>query len=403
MIEALTGSTLKRWEETPEDFREQRALVDHAQKRQNEHTIDRFRLELAATVRRIPNRFVNRRKWRNQIQEQVRTLETTVSPQRRSRLDYFLSLGYGEATDTFIQQVHTFDDSLNVYAIFQAIRNVWIMNSIQILYGVKVELTPSIFAYSIMYPYSDNYLDDPVVTREEKVEFSQRFRQWLLGEKVPPHNEREERLCQLVRMVEWEFDRGQFPLVYESLLAIHAAQEKSLMQQGGRDGEILAISVEKGGTSVLADAYLVRGNLEWEEAQYLFDYGVFLQLIDDLQDVSEDQMVGHHTIFTHQESHGEMDALVNRLRNFIADFSRNTKCFPSEQAEELKRVISDSSLLMLEEAIAQHGDRFSPSYLAGLEGTAPVHYPYLASLREEILTSFTAQEMGKVFRLFASR
>ena len=63
---------------------------------------------------------------------------------------------------------------MEVYDIFQAIRNVWIMNSIQILYNMEVKLTPSIFAYSMLYPYSDNYLDDANISVGEKVEFNKK-------------------------------------------------------------------------------------------------------------------------------------------------------------------------------------------------------------------------------------
>lgn len=56
--------------------------------------------------------------------------------------------------------------------------------------------------------------------------------------------------------------------------------------------------MEKGGTSVLADGYLVNGDMTEEDALFAFGLGVALQLVDDLQDTSRDIAVNQHTLFT---------------------------------------------------------------------------------------------------------
>src|SRR5579863_5417575 len=83
--------------------------------------------------------------------------------------------------------------------------------------------------------------------------------------------------------------------------AIHGAQSASVRQMDARgcgDDELLRITCGKGGTSVLADAYLARGELTAEEAEFGFTWGVLLQLGDDLQDVGEDLERGSETLFT---------------------------------------------------------------------------------------------------------
>jgi hypothetical protein len=62
-------------------------------------------------------------------------------------------------TDEFINEAYEFDPSLTEEAVYQASRNVMIMNTFQMHLGIKVALTPSIFSYSLLYPYTDNYLD----------------------------------------------------------------------------------------------------------------------------------------------------------------------------------------------------------------------------------------------------
>jgi len=91
------------------------------------------------------------------------------------------------ATD-FAQHARSFDPSLSGAEIFQAMRNVWTTNGLQLLLGLPVELTPATFAYSMLYPYTDNYLDDPAIAKMEKESFNERFGQRLNGENVTPEN-----------------------------------------------------------------------------------------------------------------------------------------------------------------------------------------------------------------------
>lgn len=163
-----------------------------------------------------------------------------------------------------------FDQSLSTADLVQACRNAWTACGLQALLGEPMRLTPSILGYSLLYPYSDNYLDHEDISQPEKVAFSARFRHRLRGQKIAARNPRDAAVWAMVQLIEDEYPRAQFPQVYECLLAIHQAQDLSLAQlkgSGGCDGsELLRISCAKGGTSVLADACLVRGWLSEEES-----------------------------------------------------------------------------------------------------------------------------------------
>lgn len=136
-------------------------------------------------------------------------------------------------------------------------RNVWIMNGIQLMVNIPVELTPSIVAYSLLYPYSDNLLDDPNVPETDKLLFSNRFEQRLKGFPIKVNDHREEKISNLVAMIEKQYRRDDFPEVYQSLLAIHAAQTQSILLQKTSqplsEKQIVELCFAKGGTSVLAD------------------------------------------------------------------------------------------------------------------------------------------------------
>jgi hypothetical protein len=159
-----------------------------------------------------------------------------------SQMQSLRTFGFEDALRRFAEMARQFDSSVSIADIYQAGRNLWSMNFVQLLLGLPVEVTPSAFAYSMLYPYTDNYLDDPHIGEEAKRQFNRRFAQRLEGENVAPLNEREERIFRLVGMVESQFERRHNPLVYDSLLAIHKAQNRSLVLLQG-DASPYAVDV----------------------------------------------------------------------------------------------------------------------------------------------------------------
>jgi len=84
------------------------------------------------------------------------------------------------------RQARRFDAAVSIADILQASRNAWTACGLQLLLGKSMRLTPSIFAYSMLYPYTDNYLDDPAVSPEQKAGFGARFGRRLNGEPCEP-------------------------------------------------------------------------------------------------------------------------------------------------------------------------------------------------------------------------
>ncbi|MGH9696911.1 MAG: hypothetical protein ACRD5Z_22385, partial [Bryobacteraceae bacterium] len=173
------------------------------------------------------------------------------------------------------------DAGVSTVDILQACRNAWTACGLQALLGEPPRLTPAIFAYSMLYPYSDNYLDDKHISWAAKLRFSARFRQRLAAGELAPGDALENTIWDLVSRIESQWPRKAYPAVYDCLLAIHRAQEKSLAQQRAAwlsDADILRLSFAKGGASVLADAYLAAGSLSEVERNFAFGWGVLLQL-----------------------------------------------------------------------------------------------------------------------------
>jgi hypothetical protein len=269
-----------------------------------------------------------------------------------------------------------FDPSLSVGEVIQAARNAWTACGLQPLLGEPVALTPAIFGYSLIYPYSDNYLDDNGVDAQTKCRFSRRFRDRLSGKRVRAANHRERALWRLVGIIEAQYPRSEFPGVFECLLAIHQAQEQSLQQVGGA-ADVLRLSCAKGGTSVLADACLIRGWLTEAESSFAFEWGVLLQLGDDLQDLREDMRRGSETLFALAAASGKpLDDAAIQLLRFSEHVGRRMNELPSGSLA-LKELLKMSWRSLITRAIADSHEFFSPGFVREAERCSPFRFDFL--------------------------
>jgi len=241
------------------------------------------------------------------------------------------SYGFAEAVEGFVRQARQFDAEISAVDIYQAGRNAWSMNLMQYLLGQPVEVTPAVLAYSLLYPYSDNYLDDPGIPTSVKAAFSRTFERRLAGQAVPPANPWEQKIFDLMGMIEGQFDRQLHPEVYASLMAILRAQTNSLQLQlphaSPYEMDVLGLAFEKGGTSVLADGYLVAGSLTPLQQEFSFYYGAFTQLMDDLEDVEQDRRAGIMTVFSQTAGRWPLDAVTSRLIVFGNGLLDAMRCF----------------------------------------------------------------------------
>lgn len=401
-MEALKSKYIYLWYNTDSKLNLKLNKVNFREKLLNEKKIEGFRKGLFIKLKQIPTEN-EEEGFKDEIIRNIKSFESSLS-NNNSLIDFFIDSGYGQVTEDFIKEAEEFDPSMDVMDVFQAIRNVWIMNSIQILYGMEVKLTPSIFAYSMLYPYSDNYLDDSNISTNDKIEFNNRFGNWLLGLDDTPINKNEEHIKALVQKIEDEYNRDDYPEVYESLLYIHKAQVESLKQQKNKtipyERDILGISFEKGGASLLADGYLVRGKLNEDEMNFCFGYGIFLQIIDDLQDIEEDLANNHMTIVSQLGKEYQLDKLVNKLFVFIDEFFLNETIFTSSDAIRLKQVIEDCSNIMIFEAISNNKKRFSKDYIKEIESDSYVRFSYLKKIKDKFKKEFTSEDIIRVSKLF---
>jgi hypothetical protein len=297
-----------------------------------------------------------------------------------------------------------FDSTLTTNDIIQACRNAWTCCGMQALLGRPMELTPSVLAYSLLYPYSDNHLDHPGLTSADKLQFSDRFRHRLSGCGLSFDNAHERAVWTMIQLIEDEYPRSQFPQVFESLLAIHRAQAESVVQLRNTgslsrstansadnipgksldNSALLRISCAKGGTSALADAVLTCPSLTPEEIEFAFDWGVLLQLGDDLQDVREDMRRGSTTLFTRAIAQGmPLDSLVRQLLYFSRQIADRMDRLPHGTAS-LKSLLrmSWSSLVLM--AVADVGTFCTRAFLDELEPYSSFRFKFLRARNQNL-------------------
>jgi hypothetical protein len=222
-------------------------------------------------------------------------------------------------------------------------------------------------------------------------------------------NERETNIWRLVALIEDEHPRAARPQVFDSLLRIHQAQQESLrlMRRGATPEpvDILGLSFRKGGASVLADGVLARGSLCAAEARFVYNWGVFLQLADDLQDVREDSRDGVLTLFSDIAGREPLDELTNRTFQFARGVMAQMEQLPSSGAaapgprlRALQELIRGSATSVLIRSAGEAGDLYSHGYLSELETHSPFRFAFLTDRRQQMARRSAL--LGRLFEAF---
>ncbi len=363
------------------------ALYSPHDQLRRERQMDCFLMALEAELKSLPATHRPSEQKRDRIFDSFCRHAAPVLDLTREHLDLLQNDFVPFATE-FSRAARRFDAAISAADIYQANRNAWTAAGLRSLHGLDMRLTPAVTAYSLLYPYTDNYLDDPAVHPASKRSFNRRLRRWLTGKPAAPANAHEGRVHDLVRMIEQNVPRATASGLYASLLAIHDAQCRSLRlrrEHRPTDDEILAISFEKGGASVLADACLAVGALTPAQLEFAFGWGVFLQLADDLQDLAEDRAAGIETLFSAPAGQVPLDHLTTRLFQFSDAILARLAGFRGDHLAPLTHLIRDSAITIIITAAGAASDLYTPAYIADLERRSRFRFSYLDHSRAHFL------------------
>lgn len=361
-------------------------------KKQNEEKMDFLIDSLISLIRAYPSTEEKRIEWKKEGSDLLDNLIQDTDEFKLGVIDHEMKEDFINSTRMFVKEGKKFDKAMKIEDIGQAMRNVWIVNLIQKSIGHKIEFNRGIFGYSMLYPYTDNYLDDSTISLKDKKEFNSRFRKRLEGKRVEVESHHEKQVYDLVSNIEELYSREKYPKVYEALLSIHSAQEKSLIQQREQtipyEKNILGISIEKGGTSVMADGYLIYGDMTGDELDFVYKYGFLLQICDDLQDIEDDLANNHNTILTQLAGNYPLDTVVNKLINFTVKLIDEAKCFVCENHKDVRELIKNNCITMILIAIVKNKKYFTKGYIKDVEDHLLISSKYINSMNKNMSKKF---------------
>lgn len=377
------------WEKQPEgfaDFLSENSDIfpktDSLQKRENEALVQEFSQKIQKKLRQKPKEKERQSAWEQNLEqdfmdllarEKILNLSEWMSPELLNE--------FKRETKHFADRARAFDEALTPAQIWQALRNYFIYAMIVNMQGKEQNAGNPILAYSLLYPYTDNYIDDAQIAKPEKERYNQMIALKLKGGAAVPQNALEEKTCRLLDMILTAYEDPAKKKIAETLLQLLEAQNCSIGQQkaGVTEEQILKISMWKGSTSVLADYLFATTDwTEYEESFYL-KFGFLLQLVDDLQDIEEDQKSGSHTLMTEAARRQGLEECVNRLLWFTWNVIREfNPVNPGLKGFVLKYCVEISLL-----TAAMSPQFFSKKYLKALEPYLPFSLDFMKKVKKQ--------------------
>ncbi len=388
-----TSEIRASWEQQPDNFPDFLGdnpdlfpIIESGQKRENETLVQDFSQKIQKKLRQKPKEKERLKQWEQELEpeleqdfmdflkrEHILSLSVWMSPE--------LLQAFKCETKRFVNKVREFDEALSLAQIWQTLRNYFIYAMIVDMQGEKQNAGNPILAYSLLYPYTDNYIDDKEIPRPEKERYNRMIALKLKGKTAMPQNPLEEKTCCLLDMILEAYDGAARTKVAETLLELLEAQNCSIGQQKANvtEGQILEISMRKGSTSVLADYLFATKNwTEYEESFYL-KFGFLLQLVDDLQDIEEDRNSGSHTLMTEAEKHRELEQRVNQLLWFTWNVIRKFEPVNPDLKRFALKYCVEISLL----TTAMSPQFFSKKYLKALEPYLPFSLDFIRKMKKQ--------------------
>lgn len=281
---------------------------------------------------------------------------------------------------TFLLQVRKFAPELSFNDIGQALRNYIVYAMFKGIHQDESAFNQAGFGYSMLYPFTDNYIDSRSCSDLEKKEYNRMIRDKLNGNTVHPANQYQLKTSELLQFIETEYPRDKDNTVFQLLLMMLDAQENSIRQQHNTmnlsNEERLDISIYKGGISVLMDRFFVHKDITEEDLLFYLKFGFFLQLADDLQDIKEDSLHGNKTIFTDDLRFENEENLVNKMLHYVHQIFEN---FHVEN-NNFKDFILRNCYLLIYTSVAGSKEFFSNDYLNSIERYLPVSFSFLDNL-----------------------
>lgn len=345
------------------------------------------------------NPFV-RRKWKRKTQDMIDNAlnnESIISIHKY--MDQRMIKEFQDELKEFFRHVRKFAPELDLDGIGQAARNYIVYAMFKEIENEKSGFNNACFGYSMLYPFTDNYIDSPNISESEKNEYNRIICDKIEGHEVHPRTLHQKKTCGLLQKIEERYARDIDSSVFILLLMMLEAQENSLHQQNSSilltEEERLDISLYKGGISVLIDRFFVDKEITGEDLIFYLGFGFFLQLADDLQDINEDSRKGHQTILTVDTEVGHEERIVNKMFHFVRKMMDDYKA----DNEEFKNFILLNCYQLVYSSIIQSSEFFSEGYLDEMEIHLPVSRRFVQSMKNNRINDIDIKIQEKYMKI----
>lgn len=377
------------WEKQPDRFpdfiQENRFVfpkIDAPQKKENEALVQEFSRKTQKKLRQKPKS----KEAQNALEQELeQDLMDFLSREKILSLSEWMDRGLFDAfkreAKHFTNRVRAFDEALRPAQIWQALRNYLIYAMIVNMQGEEQNAGNPILAYSLLYPYTDNYIDDDRISKQEKERYNRMIALKLRKEAAAPQNALEEKTCRLLDMILEAYDGSRQDKIAATLLRLLEAQNCSIRQQKTdiTEAQILEISIRKGSASVLADYLFAATNWTAYEEDFYLKFGFLLQLVDDLQDIEEDRKSGSHTLMTRAMQRQKLEQYTNRLLWFSWNVIRTFEPVNPELKGFVLKYCVEITLL----TAAADQQFFPREYLKALEPYLPFSVDFLQRMKNQ--------------------
>lgn len=393
IIDVCLPDIRKRWLGAENTFPHSLKEFTAEEKASNEAYISRVSDQFSRLIGKCPRLPIFRRKWVKNIysllykvlaEEPVMSLHEYLPSER---IKCFIT-----EIQTLLKEIRKFTPDLSINDLGQAVRNYIVYQMFKEIHLDTSGFSKACYGYSMLYPYTDNFIDNAAHTTEDKARYNQLIHHFISEGKADPICEHDEKTVYFLSAIKDSYQDTDRLNVSALLLLMLEAQKKSLQQQQKISisaKERLNISTYKGGMSVLIDRFFVKKKMTHRDILFYLGFGFFLQLADDLQDIKEDCSQINQTLFTLDLTSEHAEKTVNRLFCFIRELCTS---FPAENKTFMEFVLNNCYLLIIM-GVYKSREYFSKEYVNALERFFPVSFSYLEkSGRNPLGSNLTEQE-----------
>ena len=303
--------------------------------------------------------------------------ELSMIPKSKKRLTLFKGIHklLKEALKVFKEKA---DKTLmNEKDVARAASCAWTMLFNQAIHGIPIRLTESIYGYSMLYPLTDDLMDNQTINIEDRKAFAKRFARLISHGDSKPENPQEEKIWYMFSLIEKEWDRKLYPTKYRFLLELLIAQKDSQLQFG-IDGnpppfdKVWEVTVRKGALSGLCGLALVKEIVTKEDAIYASSLGTISQYLNDLKGIDDDIKENQYTPFSLvylSGKVGNLDGITDFvLRNIHESYVYNGDLIKSNTYKSLESIFA----MKLTFGVAVNQEKFSSKFIAKIESISPI-------------------------------